>query len=202
MTDLLDVLGEAQGRGLLGPGPVEEQVAHSRGLAQLVGEPPGTFLDLGSGGGVPGLVWALEWRDARATLLDSRRRAAGFLEDAAKALALTGRVAVATGRAEDLARRADLRGAFDLVVARAFGPPAVTAECAVGFLGAAGRLVVSEPPGPDAGRWPAAGLRQLGLEGPRISRQGDAAGAVMTRSAPLDPRWPRRAGTPAKRPLW
>ena len=202
MPDLLDVLGEAQGRGLLGPGPVEEQIAHSRALARLVGEPPGSVLDLGSGGGVPGLVWALEWPDSRATLLDSRRRAAGFVEHAATALALTGRVAVATGRAEDLARRADLRGSFDLVVARAFGPPAVTAECAVGFLAVAGRLVVSEPPDPDAGRWPAVGLRQLGLEGPRVSRRGDAAVAVMTRSGPLDERWPRRTGTPAKRPLW
>ena len=51
-----------------------------------------------------------------------------------------------------------LRAAFDLVVARSFGAPAVTAECAVGFLATGGHLAVSEPPEPEADRWPPEGL--------------------------------------------
>ena len=45
-------------------------------------------------------------------------------------------------RAEVAARQQNLRGGFDVVVARGFGSPAVTAECAVGFLMPGGRLVV------------------------------------------------------------
>jgi len=199
---LLDVLGEARGPGLLGPGPVEEQVAHTRALAGLVGAPPGRFLDLGSGGGIPGLVLAVDWSDARAVLLDAHRRACTFLQRAVPRLGLEERVAVACGRAEELARAPDLRGRFELVVARAFGRPAVTAECAVGFLEPGGRLVVSEPPGSPAGRWDPAALGTLGLSAPIIRRAAGATAAILELEGPAPERWPRRNGVPAKRPLW
>ena len=67
------------------------------------------------------------------TLLEARQRACRFLREAVESLGLAG-VVVVEARAEEAARRADLREAFDAVVARSFGPPAVTAECAVGFL--------------------------------------------------------------------
>ena len=65
MADLLDVLEESRARGLLGPGPVDGQIGHARTLAELIGTPPRSFLDLGSGGGIPGLVLAEAWPDAR-----------------------------------------------------------------------------------------------------------------------------------------
>ena len=199
---LLDVLGEAQTRGLLGPGPVEDQVRHSRTLAELIGPVPGSFLDLGAGGGIPGLVLALDWADARATLLDSHRRACTFLEEAVDRLRLQDRVAVACGRAEELARQPDLRGAFELVVARSFGLPAVTAECAVGFLRLGGRLVVSEPPVPQEGRWDAEGLSRLRLSVPVVRQAEGVRVAVLELLDSVPERWPRRPGIPAKRPLW
>ena len=51
------------------------------------------------------------------------------------------------GRAEDWAHEPELRETFDLVTARSFARPAVTAEIACGFLKVGGLLVVSEPPG-------------------------------------------------------
>lgn len=202
MAALLDVLGEAQALGLLGPGPVEQQVHHSRALAGLVGAPPGRFLDLGSGGGVPGLVLAAHWRGSRGILLDSYRRACTFLRQAVERLELASRVAVACDRAEELARDPDLRGGFDLVVARSFGRPAVTAECAVGFLAPGGRLIASEPPGSPGGRWDAGGLAALGLSGPTIRRAEGATIAVLEIEGRVPARWPRRTGMPVKRPLW
>jgi 16S rRNA (guanine527-N7)-methyltransferase len=199
---LLDVLGEAQTRGLLGPGPVEDQIRHSRALAELIGPVPGSFLDLGAGGGIPGLVLAVDWTDDRATLLDSHWRACTFLEEAVDRLGLQDRVTVACGRAEALARQPDLRGAFELVVARSFGLPAVTAECAVGFLRPAGRLIVSEPPEPQEGRWDAMGLRRLGLSEPAVRRGGGVTVAVLELVDTVSERWPRRPGIPTKRPLW
>ena len=76
-------------------------------------------------------------------------------------LDLTSRVTVRVGRAEDLAHEADLRGGFDVVVSRSFGPPAATVECGVGFLRPGGRLLISEPPANRS--WPAGPLAEIGL---------------------------------------
>ena len=197
-TALAAVLARAQAIGLLGPVPIGEHVDHARAMAAAVGDPPAEFLDLGAGGGVPGLVLAFEWPAARGVLLDSRQRVCAFLEGALDELGLAYRVVVACGRAEDLARDPEYRGRFDVVTARSFGPPAVTAECGVGFLRPGGRLVVSEPPEPpEADRWPAEGLAQLGLV-----REAGGRFAVLRLGEPVRQRWPRRPGQPMKRPIW
>lgn len=177
-------------------------VEHGRVL--LAGLPAqGRVLDLGSGGGVPGLIMATERPELELTLLEARQRACRFLREAVASLGLDG-VAVVEARAEEAARRVDLREVFDAVVARSFGPPAVTAECAVGFLQPAGRLVVSEPPGdeePASSRWPSDGLDELGL-GPPVPGGGPSGSFVVLEKLRGDERWPRRVGIPAKRPLW
>ena len=178
-------------------------IEHGRAL--LAGLPEqGRVLDLGSGGGLPGLVLATYRPELDLTLLEARQRACRFLREAVATLELTG-VTVVEARAEDAARRLGLRESFDAVVARSFGAPAVTAECAVGFLRPAGRLVVSEPPGDEgrdtAVRWPHAGLDELGLAGP-VPAGGEGASFVVMEKTRADDRWPRRTGVPSKRPLW
>lgn len=143
---LIEELERSQRLGFLGPAPVDAHLAHARGFAVAVEAPPTRFLDLGSGGGVPGLVLAELWPGAQAVLLEAGERRCGFLREAVGRLGLDGRVAVVRQRAEEAGRSPTWRGGFDLVVARSFGPPAVTAECAAPFLRVGGRLVVSEPP--------------------------------------------------------
>jgi 16S rRNA (guanine527-N7)-methyltransferase len=196
------MLEEARERGFLGPEPVEHHITHGEALARLVHPPGSPFLDLGTGAGVPGLVLALCWPDSTAALLDAQRRRCAFTTRAMLRLGLGDRVRVLCGRAEDLARDPVWRGRFDLVVARAFGPPAVTAECAVGFLRRGGRLVVSEPPGEAPERWPTNRLRELGLSAAVLVRDGPTGAAIMTALGDPDERWPRRVGRPAKAPLW
>jgi 16S rRNA (guanine527-N7)-methyltransferase len=162
-------------------------------------------LDLGSGGGLPGLVLATYRPDLELILLEARQRACRFLREAVTALDRP-QVAVVEARAEDAARQLDLRESFDAVVARSFGPPAVTAESAVGFLRPSGRLVVSEPPGDEAldraaARWPIRGLEELGFA-PPTGGGGPGASFVVLEKTRSDDRWPRRVGVPAKRPLW
>jgi hypothetical protein len=199
---LRDVLEESRRLGLLGPGSVAVQIEHSWSFAAAIPEVPRRFVDLGSGGGLPGLVLALAWPDAAGLLLDAGARRVAFLEWACRELGVQDRIATLQARAEEAAHRPELRGAFDLVAARSFGAPAVTAECAVGFLSIGGRLAVSEPPESDAGRWPRAGLAELGL-GPAEVRTGDGASvAVIPLVSPPADRWPRRTGIPTKRPLW
>ena len=135
-------------------------------------------------------------------LLDGRIERANDLAAAVAALGLPERVSVVGERAEVAARRPELRSAFDAVVARAFGRPAVTAECGVGFLVPGGVLVVSEPPeGSNGERWPEGGLSKLGLV-LESEVSTPLHFAVLRSVAPPDLRYPRRIGIPAKRPLF
>lgn len=203
---LLAVLVEARELGFLGPGPVERQHHHAVDLARAVGDRTGRVLDLGSGGGIPGLVLFECWSGASGVLLDAQRKRCAFLSRAVTALGFSSRVEVRCGRAEVLARSPELRGSFDLVVARSFGPPPVTAECGVGFLGEGGELVVTEPPlsvtEGVSERWPAAGLAQLGFEPIQTLQVGETRAVRIGLRGPVAERWPRRDGVPAKRPLW
>lgn len=200
---LTAVLEEARALGLLGPGPVGGQVQHAADLARAIGRFDGRLLDLGSGGGLPGLVLLEVWTSARGVLLDAQRRRCEFLTRAVATLHLGQRVAVECGRAEVLARDARLRGAFDLVVARSFGPPATTAECAVGFLRPGGAMVVTEPPaGEPLARWDEAGLGRLGFSAPVALRVAETGAVRVELQEEPDERWPRRDGVPTKRPLW
>jgi 16S rRNA (guanine527-N7)-methyltransferase len=198
------LLEEARGLGFLGPGPTAGQRRHAVELAGAIGSFDGHFLDLGSGGGLPGLVLAFEFPNATGCLLDSQHRRCAFLEQAIEQLGLGHRLTVACGRAETLARDPALRQRFDLVVARSFALPPVTAECAVGFLRSGGRLVVTEPPEAESSavRWPASGLATLGFGPAERVRCGDTAAVRMTRAETVKDRYPRRDGIPAKRPLW
>lgn len=205
MTTLLEILRRAQDLGMFGPGAVEAQLAHAEVFVELAvadaGEPPWPFLDLGSGGGLPGLVLA-QRAGARGVLLDAQHRRAEFLTEALADLGLDDRIAVVVDRAEDAARDPRHRGRYGLVTARSFGAPAVTAECAVGFLRAGGRLAVSEPPGGDPPRWSTPALETLGLSPPRFAHRAGASVALLDHPGEPAPRWPRRPGIPSKRPLW
>lgn len=189
--------------GFLGPGPVDDHVEHALGFAEVVGEPPPTAVDLGSGGGVPGLVLAAVWPDTHLVLLDSSVRRTAFLADAVAALAWAPRVQVVRVRAEQAGREDAYRGRFDVVVSRSFASPPVTAECAAPLLRVGGRLVVSEPPGGSDERWPADAVATLGLGvAVRATAEHGAGYVVVTQQQPCSVRFPRREGVPAKRPLW
>ena len=189
------MLDEARARGFLGPGPVDAHVAHAAPLVPVLPS-GGPIVDLGAGGGVPGLVLALARPDTRWVLVEAQRRRADWLTEAVCALALGGRAEVRNERAE-VTGRGPLRGQAVAVVARGFGGPGVTAECAAPLLGAGATCWVSEPPGAPP-RWPDAGLAELGL---RVG--GRVEGWVGLRAvSPCPDRYPRRVGIPGKRPLF
>jgi 16S rRNA (guanine527-N7)-methyltransferase len=204
-SSLAELITEAQRRGFVGDAPVEEAVRHARGFATGVDIPPVTFIDLGSGGGLPGLALIDVWPDARAVLVDANQKRCAFLRDAVEALGVDDRVSVLEGRAEALGRSSEHRGAVDVIVARGFGRPAVTAECAAPFLRVGGLLVVSEPPDALAtdARWPSAGLEasELGLVREKAWTEAFSYQSLRQVS-PCPERFPRRVGVPAKRPLF
>jgi 16S rRNA (guanine527-N7)-methyltransferase len=199
-SDLDTVLEESRSLGFLGPGPIGPQRHHAEAFLPLL-HGRGRILDLGSGGGLPGLVLALALPSAEFVLLDGNERRCRFLERSVEALGLAERVRVAHGRAEELARDPGLRGTFDTVVARSFGPPAATAECAAGFLtGPRATLVVSEPPDGSADRWPAEGLLQLGMRPGQLYHVDGVTLQEIDVVATCEDSVPRRVGVPNKRP--
>lgn len=205
---LLEVLGESRARHLIGPGAIEAHVGHAAGFACAL--PRGAdVVDLGSGGGVPGLALAVGRPDLTLTLLDAARRRVRFLEWAVDRLGVGDRVVVVWGRAEELGRRAEHRERHDAVVARSFGPPPVTAECARPLLRRGGVLVVSEPPDAAAGaggpvspedRWPERGLEAVGFSSGPSYAHADAGFRVLVADRPCPAEIPRRPGVPQRRP--
>ena len=200
---LEDVLEEARALGFLGPGPAAGHIEHAAGFVRAAGDDhPSLVVDLGSGGGVPGLVVAAAWPKATLVLLEAGERRAQFLARATAALDLTARVVVAHARAEQLGRDPVWRGRADLVVARSFGPPAVTAECAAPLLQVGGRLVVSEPPEEADTRWPEPPLARLGLRPTARLEQSFSRFQILRQEEQCPDEFPRRDGVPAKRPLF
>jgi len=211
---LARALEAAREQGFLGDGPVEGHIEHAIGFATAVedvlGVAPSAFLDMGSGGGVPGLVLAARWSEAEATLLDANRSRCRVLQAAAHDLGFEHRIRVLCLRAEEAGRDPGLRSSQPVVVARSFGAPAVTAECGGPLLQVGGLLVVAEPPGPvptrggqvgHPGRWPEEPLAELGLAPLRF--WFDQAGyQVLRQLRPCPARYPRRVGIPEKRPLY
>jgi 16S rRNA (guanine527-N7)-methyltransferase len=197
---LVGALERARRLGVLGPGPVQEHVAHAQGFVDaLAGVPVGSLVvDLGSGGGVPGLVVAEARPDLRLVLLDAMEKRTALLSEAVVAMGKADRITVRTGRAEVLGREDTLRGAAMAVMARSFGPPAATAECAAPLLAVGGALVVSEPPdSPD--RWPTGPLKALGLSPAALHVPGMM---ILTQTSACPETYPRRTGLPTKRPLF
>lgn len=199
-SPLVEVLERARTLGVLGPGPVADHIVHADRFVQaLSGLPEGSqVVDLGSGGGIPGLVIAERCPHLQVVLLDAMARRTTLLVEAVARLGWEERVSVVLARAEDAGRDAVMRGAFDAVTARSFGPPATVAECAAPLLRVEGLLIVSEPPDqPD--RWSVEGLEPLGLRPERTTIGGLQ---VLRQFERCPERFPRRVGVPAKRPLF
>lgn len=112
-------------------------IAESLGVAATLPAQPHTVLDLGTGGGFPGLVVAIARPDLRVTLLDATRKKIEFVARIARELALP--VQVAHGRAEQLVHsRPDLR--VEVVTARAVAPLERLVPWAIPFLRPNGQL--------------------------------------------------------------
>lgn len=196
---------EAQRHGVIGKASLDTHIDQAQAFFSFVAnrvEPDAHVLDLGSGGGLPGLVIAATWPSLSLTLLDGRSSRAESLAISIDGLAWGGRVKIIGQRAEEAGRESRYRAAYDLVVARGFGPPAVTAECAAPFLKVGGLLVVSDPPGGGGTqRWSEDGCALLGLE-VETSQVDPWAFTALRQNHLCGDLYPRRTGLPLKRPLF
>lgn len=163
-------------------------------------------IDLGSGGGVPGLVLALARPSTAWLLVDSVRKKAEALRAFVAELGLTN-VEVAAERAEVLGRGDETREGFDVVTARACAALPVLAEYALPLLRQGGRLVAWKGPiGDDELNAGARAASHLGGGRPTVmpagfEELGDHRFVVIVKSSPTPAEYPRRPGEPSRRPL-
>ncbi len=169
---------------------------------------PATAIDLGSGGGVPGIPLALARPEVRWVLVDSVRKKADVLASMVTELGLSN-VTVVAERAELLGRAPDHRERHDLVAARACAPLPTLAELALPLLAVGGSLVAWKGPlaaGDEELARGTTALRELGGGTPELRPAGHAALGghtlvVVRKERPTPARYPRRPGEPSRRPL-
>jgi 16S rRNA (guanine527-N7)-methyltransferase len=96
-------------------------------------QPETKILDLGTGGGLPGIPLKIVYRDLVVELLDSIKKKTAALSDIVSNLHLD-RTRVVTGRAEDLSTSDEYSGKFDYVITRAAGKLHEVIKWSRGFL--------------------------------------------------------------------
>jgi 16S rRNA (guanine527-N7)-methyltransferase len=156
--------------------------------AEVVREYEGPIVDVGSGGGSPGIPLAVALPDRKVTLLEANARKASFLEQAATQFS---NVTVVRGRAEE--QETDQYG---VAVAKALASPPVALEW----------LLPLVRPGGAAMLWlgPSADLEQLARVAGQLgggSPENRAGLAVFPKLEPTPEGFPRRPGVARKRPL-
>jgi 16S rRNA (guanine527-N7)-methyltransferase len=167
---------------------------------------PARALDLGSGGGVPGILLALARRGVAWTLVDSVRKKADAMSMFVAALRLSD-VEVVAERAEILGRDPAHRERYDLITARACAALPVLAEYALPLLRVGGVLLAWKGALADeelrAGRAAAAELggAEPGVEPSGVVALGDHRFVLVRKIGPTPTRYPRRPGEPSRRPL-
>ena len=163
-------------------------------------------VDVGSGGGVPGIPIAVVRPDLRVTLLEATAKKGAFLEETVRALALAN-LSVLTARAEDAGRDAEHRERYDAALARAVAPLDVLAELTLPLVRPGGCLAavkgsrVHEELAAAAAAITRCGGRLNQVEPLPLAGAEPLSVVLVAKVTSTPPELPRRAGMPAKRPL-
>lgn len=166
-----------------------------------------TVIDVGTGAGFPGLPLKIYRPDLKITLMDSLQKRVGFLEAVAEELGLTGLNCV-HARAEEGARNKAYREKFDIAVSRAVAALPVLAEYTLPFVKKGGYLVAlkgakyaeeAEAAGRALSLLGGAAPECLAVQLPGL--EDKRAIVTVKKIKPTPKAYPRKAGTPTKKPL-
>lgn len=166
-----------------------------------------SLLDLGTGGGIPGMVLAIALPDHQVTLMDSTGKKIAFIKRFIDEAGIANATAI-QGRAEEFGHKPRFRLQFDLVTARAVATLPVLLELGLPFLRIGGHLVL--PKGVDLDDELADGNRAGAILGgsfvstatlPPVGSTVDTRLVIVRKDATTPRTYPRRTGVPAKSPL-
>jgi 16S rRNA (guanine527-N7)-methyltransferase len=125
---------------------IQRHLLDSLTVFQVVSFPEGArLLDVGSGGGLPGIPIKIAQSDLKVDLLESTKKKCRFLQQVLKELGLE-MVPVISTRAEDLAIEEMYRNYYDFVTARGVAKPEKIEELALPLLKSGGKLIIYADP--------------------------------------------------------
>ncbi|MBP0017155.1 MAG: 16S rRNA (guanine(527)-N(7))-methyltransferase RsmG [Cyanobacteria bacterium SBLK] len=166
-----------------------------------------TAIDIGTGGGFPGIPIAIACPNYQVTLLDSVRKKMLLLDEIITALNLQN-VKILSGRAEEIGQDLNQRESCDLAAIRAVGLPSVCAEYSLPFLKLGGIAILYR------GQWSAEETKSLSLAAKKLGGEIKEIASLQTplsksirhciyleKKEPTPAQYPRRVGIPTKKPL-
>ena len=184
-------------------GPAARLVEDSLVLLPHLGD-TATLVDVGSGGGLPGLALKIARPELAVSLLEADQAKAAFLVQATARLGLDG-VEVLAVRAEDAGRDPRRREAYDVAVARALAALPALVELCMPLVRVGGRLLAQKT-GRKEVDGAARAIEALGGElvsvepAPSAARR-DGAVVIVAKVRPTPDVYPRRPGVPVRKPL-
>jgi len=199
---------------LIGPGAFDDLLKRhildcALGFAflQRRGLALGAVADIGSGAGLPGVVWAILGGFDRVVCCESNAKKARFIQEAARELGLD-HLGIEIRRAEILGHDPQWRESFSVVTARALAPLNVLMELTAPLARIGGVCLYFKGRGVDAETAGAGeAMAQMRLIPAARERYGTPEGTpggewlLYEKVGPIPDRYPRRPGIPAKRPL-
>ena len=191
--------------------PAEFRIKHNADSLMCVDFPEfldaETVIDVGTGGGFPGIPLAVYAPEKQFTLLDSLNKRLKIIDELAGELGIKN-ITLVHGRAEDAARAKEHREKYDLCVSRAVSNLATLSEYCLPFIKVGGYLLAYKGPGAEEEVKEAAkALKTLGgslvdIRETSMEEYGlDHRILVIKKERNTPKAYPRKAGTPLKEPL-
>ncbi len=173
----------------------------------LISNADSYVIDVGTGGGIPGIPLKILFPNIRLVLLDATAKKATFLHHLKDRLGLDD-VEIVVGRAEDIAHKTQYRERFDLVLSRAVAPLPTVVELTLPLCTIGGSFVAQKKGAidPEISRAKQAinllggnlrEVKRIDLEEFTDARQL----IIIDKVSPTPSKYPRRPGIPSKRPL-
>lgn len=165
------------------------------------------LIDVGTGGGFPGLPLAIVFSRLQVTLMDSTAKKLRFIDDVANSLGLEN-VSSLHSRAEDAGQDKPHREAYDIVVARAVARMPVLAEYTLPLCKLGGQVIAMkgtsafEESAAAAKAITALGGELFGMEEVKLPTLDNTRYLiVIDKIKPTPRRYPRKAGIPSRQPI-
>ncbi len=165
------------------------------------------IIDVGTGAGFPGIPLKIYYESLNVTLLDSLNKRIKYLQTVCEELDLK-QVEFLHGRAEDYAKQDDYREKFDIAVARAVADLSVLSEYCLPYVKVNGYFIAQK--GPKAYEEVEKAEKAVGILGGEIIDTLDVKLpfsdiehilVIIKKVKPTPKKYPRKAGTPTKKPL-
>lgn len=164
------------------------------------------IIDVGTGGGFPGVPLAILYPEKEFVLLDSLKKRLNIIDSLTDEIGINN-VTTFHGRAEDAAKQKDMREAFDLCVSRAVANLTSLSELCIPFVKVGGYFVAYKGPGAyDEAKEAENAINILGgkvesITVPEGQKESEHTLITILKTANTPEKYPRKAGDPLKKPL-